>query len=116
MDNVQDKLNFGVSYRVDRIDLGLMFRHIGDGIQSISADPDVALGNEIDSITYLDLFASYRVNDSVLLRAGVENATNEATRPIVTSLFEGVGAGGAIAPGLYDIRGRFFYTGLEVNF
>ena len=115
VDNVQDKLNFGVSYRADRIDLGLMFRHIGNGIQSISADPDVALGNEIDSITYLDLFASYRVNDSVLLRAGVENATNEDA-PIVTSLFEGVGAGGAIAPGLYDIRGRFFYTGLEVNF
>lgn len=115
VDNVRDKLNFGVSYRADRFDLGLMFRHIGDGIQSIGADPDVALGNEIESITYLDLFASYRLNDSVSLRAGVENATNEDA-PIVTSLFEGVGAGGAVAPGLYDIRGRFLYAGLEVNF
>ena len=115
VDNVKDKLNFSVSYRADRFDLGLMLRHVGDGIQSISADPDVALGNEIESITYLDLFASYRVNDNVSLRGGIENATNEDA-PVITSLFEGVGAGGAIAPGLYDIRGRFFYTGLEVNF
>ena len=115
VDNIKDKLNFGVSYRVDRFDMGLMLRHIGDGVQSISADPDVALGNDIGSITYLDLFANFRVNDSVTLRAGVENAADEDA-PIVTSLFEGVGAGGAIAPGLYDIRGRFFYTGLEVNF
>ena len=115
VDNVEDKFNVGVSYRTDRFDLGLMLRYIGDGVQSISADPDVAPGNEIDALTYVDLFANYRFSDSITLRAGVENVANEDA-PVVTSLFEGVGAGGAIAPGLYDVRGSFFYTGLEVNF
>ena len=115
VDNVEDKFNLGVSYRAERFDLGLVLRYIGDGLQSISANPDVALGNEIDALTYVDLFANYRFSDRITLQAGVENATNEDA-PIVTSLFEGVGAGGAIAPGLHDIRGSFFYAGVEVNF
>ena len=115
IDNVKDKINFGVSYRLDRLNLGLMVRHVGGGLQSISANPDVAVGNEIDSITYVDLYAKYQVNETVAIRAGVENATNEDA-PIVTSLFEGVGAGGAIAPGLYDVRGQFVFAGLEVGF
>ncbi len=115
IDNLEDKINFGVSYQLERLDLGLMLRHLGGGVQSVSANPDVAVGNGIDSITYLDLYARYQVNDSVSIRAGIENATNEDA-PIVTSLFEAVGAGGAIAPGLYDVRGQFVFAGLEIGF
>lgn len=115
IDNVKDKINLGLSYRRDRLDLGLTLRHVGGGLQSVSANPGVAVGNEIDSITYVDLYAKYQVNETVAIRAGIENAANEDA-PIVTSLFEGVGAGGAIAPGLYDVRGQFVFAGLEVGF
>ena len=115
VDNVENKFNLGVTYRADQFDFGLVLRYVGEGLQSISANPDAAPGNEIGALTYVDLFANYRFSDSITLRAGVENVANEDA-PVVTSLFEGVGAGGAIAPGLYDVRGSFFYTGLEVNF
>ena len=113
VDNVEDKINFGVSYSLDKLNIGAMVRYIGSGVQSVSANPNVATGNVIDSISYLDLYGRYQLSDTMAIRAGVENATGEDA-PIISSLFEGVGAGGAIAPGLYDVRGQFIYAQLEI--
>ena len=115
VDNVEDKFNLAVHWSLDKFDVGLTLRHLGEGVQSVTADPEAAPGNRIDAVTYVDLYAGYRVNESLALRLGIENATNEDA-PVVTSLFEGVGAGGAIAPGLYDVRGRFMFASLEFNF
>ncbi len=115
VDNIENKFNLGANYRLNRFDLGLVIRFLDEGVQSVSANPDVALGNDIDSITYVDLYARYQVSDALALRIGIENATDEDA-PIVTSLFEGVGAGGAIAPGLYDVRGRYMFAGVEFSF
>jgi outer membrane receptor protein involved in Fe transport len=115
IDNIEDKINVSLEYVTDRMSIGLGARYIGGGVQSANADPAIAIGNEVDSVTYIDLFGRYTISDNLTLRAGIENATNEEA-PIVTSLFEGVGAGDSIAAGLYDVRGRYAYTSIEYSF
>ena len=114
IDNIEDKFNVSLSYEIDRFMAGTMVRHVGSGVQSVSADPGIAIGNGVRSITYLDFFGRWSINDRLAVRVGVENATDEKA-PTVTSLYEGIGAGDAIAPGLYDVRGRFLYGSIELS-
>ena len=56
-----------------------------------------------------DLTFAYRLNDGVLARAGVNNVTDKEP-PIVG------GTIGQTQPGTYDIIGRYYYLGLQLNF
>ena len=115
IDNIEDKFNVSLEYAKDQMNIGLVARYIGGGVQSTSADPAIAIGNKVDSVTYIDLFGRYTFSDNLTLRVGIENAGN-VEAPVVTSLFEGVGAGDAIAAGLYDVRGRYAYGAIEFSF
>ena len=64
----------------------------------------------LPSIDYFDLNGSWSVNDTVSLRAGVNNLTDE--EPNVFS--PGVQAN--TDPSTYDILGRRYYVGLTARF
>jgi outer membrane receptor protein involved in Fe transport len=52
---------------------------------------------------------AYRLNDGILVRGGVNNLADEEP-PIVG------GTIGQTQPGTYDIIGRYYYLGLQLNF
>ena len=64
-------------------------------------------------ISYFDLSGTYKVNDLVSLRAGVNNLL-DVDPPILTGTVAGSGAPNAFPE--YDLAGRSFYFGLTANF
>lgn len=115
VDNIEDKVHLRVDYERDDWNIGMTARYKGDAVQNIEADPDIAVGNNIDAQLYLDLHGGLRLSESINLRAGVKNATDEES-PIITGLFELNGGADTTSPGLYDIRGRFWYLNATYTF
>jgi iron complex outermembrane receptor protein len=56
-----------------------------------------------------DATIGYRLNQGILVRGGVNNIADEEP-PIVG------GTIGQTQPGTYDIIGRYYYLGLQLNF
>lgn len=115
VDNLENKVRGSVRYIRDNWSVGTTARFLDSGVQSIDADPAVAIGNEVDSVFYLDLFGSYDINDQLVFSAGVENVFDQQA-PIVTDLFENNGSADTVAAGIYDIRGAFGYVGVKYKF
>ena len=64
----------------------------------------------IDAIDYFDLNASWAVNDTVSLRAGVNNLTDELAPVYSPSIASNTD------PSSYDLLGRRYYVGLTARF
>ena len=115
VDNPETKYRTSLTLGNDKYYVGINYRYIDEGLQSTSADPEVAIGNAIDSVQYLDLFASFQWGQHFSSRVGIENVTDESA-PIITELYEKNGSGDAVAAGLYDVRGQFSYINLSYKF
>jgi iron complex outermembrane receptor protein len=66
--------------------------------------------NVIDAIHYFDLNASWAVNDTVSLRAGVNNVTDELAPVYAPAIASNTD------PSSYDLLGRRYYVGLTARF
>jgi iron complex outermembrane receptor protein len=66
--------------------------------------------NVIDGIDYFDLNASWAVNDTVSLRAGVNNVTDELAPVYAPAIASNTD------PSTYDLLGRRYYVGLTARF
>ncbi len=115
VDNIENKINTSLKFSRESWYAGLTMRYLDSAVQSINADPSVALGNKIDSIVYTDLFGGFQATDQLQIGAGIENIGDEES-PVVTQLFENTGSADTTASGIYDIRGRFFYLGATYRF
>jgi outer membrane receptor protein involved in Fe transport len=115
IDNLKNRIRTTLAYEGGPVRFGTTLRYLDGGVQSISADPTVALGNDVPSRTYVDLFASFDLNETIAFNAGIENVFDESA-PIVTDLFENNGSADTVASGIYDIRGTFFYIGATARF
>lgn len=72
--------------------------------------------NHVDGAFYIDLAASYQLNDGVKLYAAIDNVANKAPAPYAPG---GTGIGSAqigISQTYYDVIGRSFRAGLRVQF
>jgi iron complex outermembrane receptor protein len=101
------------------LDLSGTWRFYGEGEIGVLG-PDGSLNNGgtridryLDSVNYFDLAATWRVLDTVTLRAGVNNVLDKDP-----PLSYGVGTtgNGNTYPQLYEARGRYFFFGLTANF
>ncbi len=115
VDNIEHRINASAQYSNGPFSIGTTVRWLDSAVQSVSADPTVAIGNNIGSVTYVDAFAEMKITDNVALRIGVENLFDEDS-PIVTNLFEASGSADTTVPGIYDIRGTFGYATLKLTF
>ena len=115
VDNIENKARVSARFIQDKWSIGTTARYLDSAVQDIDADPTVAVGNDIGSVFYLDLFGNYNITDQMAFSAGVENLFNEEA-PIVTQLFENNGSADTVASGIYDIRGTFGYVGLKYTF
>lgn len=114
VDNIEDRLNLTLDYQTDNWVVGTTLRYLSDAKQSMNADPSVAIGNDIPSITYLDFFSTYNITDKLSLGFGVKNLTDKES-PVVTNLYENNGSADTTVAGIYDVRGRFMYLTLNYS-
>lgn len=69
----------------------------------------------VDSYALFDLFGSFTINDSISLRAGIDNLFD--TDPEIVGRNPGVtNAQGSTLPGFYDVLGRRAWVGINVGF
>lgn len=98
------KLLTSATYTRGPIDLGVRWRFI-DGMT------DAAVSSEkIESIQYWDVNATWRVNETYELRAGINNLADQDP-PTFTSYVQA-----NTDPSTYDVLGRRFYMGVKARF
>jgi len=108
VDNIENRFNTTLQLIDNDWYAGFAVRWLDEAVQSVSADPTVAVGNTVDAVTYLDVFAGYNLTDNLTISGGVENIGDEDA-PTVTQLYENSGSADAVAAGIYDVRGTFGY-------
>jgi len=108
VDNIENRFNTTLQLIDNDWYAGFAVRWLDEAVQSVSADPAVAVGNTVDAVTYLDVFAGYNLTDNLTISGGVENIGDEDA-PTVTQLYENSGSADAVAAGIYDVRGTFGY-------
>ncbi|MBB6093510.1 outer membrane receptor protein involved in Fe transport [Povalibacter uvarum] len=103
------KTLLSLTYRLPNFEGGIRWRHLPtmDDITSVTRPASPAPG--VPSYDLYDATLSYRLNDMFLFRGGVNNLLDEEP-PIVG------GTIGQTQPGTYDIIGRYYYFGLQMNF
>ncbi len=103
------KTLFSLTYRLPSFEGGIRWRHLPkmDDITSVTRPASPAPG--VPAYDLFDATLSYRLNDMFLFRGGVNNVLDEEP-PIVG------GTIGQTQPGTYDILGRYYYLGLQMNF
>jgi iron complex outermembrane recepter protein len=98
-----------LTYRLSDFEGGVRWRHLPemDDITSVTRPASPAPG--VDAYDLFDITLAYRLNEMFLFRGGVNNVADEEP-PIVG------GTIGQTQPGTYDIIGRYYYLGLQMNF
>lgn len=98
-----------VTYRLTNFEAGVRWRHLPsmDDVTAVTRPASPARG--VPAYDLFDLTLAYRLNDGILFRGGVNNIADEEP-PIVG------GTIGQTQPGTYDILGRYYYAGLQLNF
>ena len=71
---------------------------------------DLATGDTVDSVLYHNLSATYFINDTWMLSAGVKNFTDEEPSKVSN------GSDGGTVPEVYDVIGRTYFAGVTMKF
>ncbi len=71
---------------------------------------DLGAGTKVDSVLYHNVSASYYINDTWMLSAGVKNLTDEEPSTVSN------GSDGGTVPEVYDTIGRQYFAGVTVKF
>ncbi len=95
--------NFSVKAGQDDWSVMYFNRYIGEM-------DDLAKGTKVESVLYHNLSASYFVNDSWMLSAGVKNFTDEEPSKVSN------GSDGGTVPEVYDVIGRTYFAGVTMKF
>lgn len=93
-----------VNWRHGPVGLGVRWRYQGEVANFNNR------ANVIDGIDYFDLNGSWAVNDTISLRAGVNNLTDEQAPVYAPAIASNTD------PSTYDLLGRRYYVGLTARF
>ena len=75
-----------------------------------SSDPDVCDCTGVDSVTYADVFARWQATDSIIVRLGIDNLTDEEPQLYTPDQDSGTN------PSVYDVIGRSYYVAAMFSF
>jgi iron complex outermembrane receptor protein len=104
-----------VGYSVGPMDVSLRWRYLPRVENAAVVLSPTAQVDATPSNSQFDLFGSWRVNDHVSLRAGIQNLGN-ANPPLVGVTAGNSQAGLTDPSGVYDELGRRFYFGVQGKF
>ncbi len=96
------------TYANDDFGFGLRWRHIGQLHSADRANNPSSTTPDTDAFDVFDLFANWKITDSLGLRGGINNIFDRDP-PIVD------GTAGNTEAGTYDILGRVFYASFKVK-
>lgn len=126
IDAIEDQGRLSVAYERNPLVLAYQARILGGALKGTS-DANLAAvddplipgdnSNNVGTYVYHDLQASLEVDERFTFYLGVKNLTDEDP-PLITEFSNSgiVGSGSVTAGGIYDVRGRFFYTRLSASF
>jgi len=109
---------FNLGYRYDDINVITRLTYIGaaDFDDQFLAGFDIAPGGVgVDSVTYVDIQASYQLNDIVEIYGGIDNLFDKEPPRILTGV-TGSSTGTETDAGTYDPIGQEFYMGVRARF
>jgi outer membrane receptor protein involved in Fe transport len=115
----KDAFNLNVDFEDGALTIGYQMRYIGKQVllnyedtYSLQGRPpqnaDYADTRYYPSVIYQDIRASYAINDSVEAYMGCDNFTDVLPPLGLTGTGEG--------SGIYDVRARYFYAGVKLEF
>jgi outer membrane receptor protein involved in Fe transport len=115
----KDAFNFNLDFEHGPFTLGYQFRYIGKQVlfnfedtYGLAGNPpqnaDYADRRFYPSVKYQDLRIGYDINEQWNAYLGCDNITDEIPPLGLTGTGEG--------SGIYDVRARYFYAGVKVNF
>lgn len=93
------------------VDFAFTWRYIGE--VEVDTGAGARLDGTLDAQNYFDLFAAYKVTDTVRIRAGVNNVL-DSDPPLTYSV--GTTGNGNTFPQTYDSFGRYFFFGFTWDF
>ncbi|MCL1059220.1 TonB-dependent receptor [Shewanella gelidimarina] len=99
----QVRNNFSIKAGQDDWNVMYFNRYIGEM-------DDLGEGTKVDSILYHNVSASYFINDTWMVSAGVKNLTDEEPSNVSN------GSDGGTVPEVYDTIGRQYFAGVTVKF
>ena len=82
--------------------------------QFLHGDP-IEINDKIKAYNYFDLAGDWKLNDSLQLRAGINNLLDKEPPVIAAGLLSSFGNGNTY-PGVYDPMGRLLYAGMSFTF
>lgn len=115
----EDAFNVNFEYGLGKLTLGYEMRYIGKMVLNTAEDVFTVQGRPPEnadwagrkyypSVVYHDIRAGFDLTDSVNLYVGVDNVADKVPPLGLTGTGEG--------SGIYETRGRFFYTGVKAKF
>ena len=115
----EDAFNVNFEYGLGKLSIGYELRYIGKQVLNTAEDVFTVQGRPPEnadwadrkyypSVVYHDLRAGFDLTDSVNVYVGVDNVADKVP-PLGLN---GTGEGS----GIYETRGRFFYTGVKAKF
>ncbi|AQS36329.1 outer membrane receptor protein [Shewanella psychrophila] len=99
----QVRNNFSIKASQDDWSVMYFNRYIGEM-------DDLAEGTKVDAVLYHNVSATYFINDTWMLSAGVKNLTDEEPSNVSN------GSAGGTVPEVYDTVGRQYFAGVSVKF
>ncbi|MEO1656779.1 MAG: TonB-dependent receptor [Pseudomonadota bacterium] len=111
------RLTNNVTYQTGPLQVRAQYRVIGNLTNGAADTIDDLAFEDTDIQGYVDITASYDVNENLNLYAGVENLA-DTSPPLMGSGFTGRNGGSDAGtdPSLYDVLGRRFFIGAVVQF
>ncbi|ABZ76488.1 TonB-dependent receptor [Shewanella halifaxensis HAW-EB4] len=109
----QVRNNFSIKASQDDWSVMYFNRYIGEMEDHYTKKVDgntVAVVDDVSSVLYHNISASYFINDAWMLTAGVKNFTDEEPSKVSN------GSDGGTVPEVYDTIGRTYFAGVTMNF
>jgi len=104
-----------VGYAVGPASFNVRWRHLPSVENAARVLSPTAVVADTPAYDEIDLFANYRINDTVTLRGGIENVADKDP-PLVGVTPSNTQAGTTDPSGVYDIIGRTFFVGVQAKF
>ncbi|SHF56900.1 TonB dependent receptor [Microbulbifer donghaiensis] len=105
------------------VDVTAAWRHISEandlntiGVKDVNdVVHTVDVNQDFDAMNYLDLSAAWAASETVVIRGGISNVTDEEP-PLTANAGAGIYGNGNTFPGVYDSLGRYAFLGMTVDF
>jgi len=108
--------NQRTTWSVGAFDVGYLWRHIDGVKEEPGGSSFLAAYSTIDSYDYLDLYATWTLNDMLKLNLTVTNVTDEDPPEVGNSIGSTSYNSGNTYPQSYDVIGTYYTVGFSLKF